>query len=94
MTRGGQFDKQLCNLLEHIPKRSHTYRHKGNGKLYRILYVTNTDAVDVEKWPRTVVYREIDGPSVWSQPLTTFLQKFEFEFDYLPRRSPCPNPYL
>lgn len=60
--------------VKQLPQHGEDWLHHG-GKEYKIITVTNTAALDHDKFPVTVVYQGHDG-NIWSRPANSFLRKF------------------
>ena len=60
-----------------IAGKGERYRHIRTGNTYTVLTYTNCNTGDSDKFPETVVYKSDNNGSVWSRPLTEFLEKFE-----------------
>lgn len=52
----------------------HTHIHKETGNLYKLLMVTNEEAVR-GGWTPTAVYLDGEG-SLWSRPLSEFKERY------------------
>lgn len=50
------------------PVREHSLWRHTSGRIYRVLFLTNTESTRLDKYPVTVIYRG-ENNNVWSRPL-------------------------
>lgn len=53
------------------------YEHKRTGRTYRVIGVSNQNASSEGKFVTSAIYVSMADKTVWTRPLTEFLEKFE-----------------
>ena len=51
-----------------IPPVGSLWRHR-NGQRYNVTAITNLESRDLDRYPITVVYRNVNNETVWSRPV-------------------------
>ena len=53
------------------------FKHTKTGNIYEMLMITNTTCKDSNKFPKTVVYEDVETNKLYSRPFDEFVLKFE-----------------
>ena len=53
------------------------YKHKRTGRTYRVIGVSNQNASSEGKFVTSAIYVSMADKTIWTRPLTEFLEKFE-----------------
>lgn len=59
------------------PEVNEVWKHY-NGNLYEVLMLTNTSVEQTDKYPHTIVYKNINNGTVWSRRLDDWHRSFTF----------------
>lgn len=64
--------------IDLLPLAGARYVHAKSGGVYQVLICTNTCSTDVNKFPPSVVYQNMDTGQVWSRPVGDFASRFTY----------------